>query len=333
MSCEVVALDSDTAIILKARESLLSDMQLPMCKRFFPLGFSVDIYTNRREVLKAAEESFGHRTACYSNQPLTIHIGVTQGYPDCPPPPIRRQYDHLYTMVADVQNQAVLDLRTGANFVWLGEGALSDIEYLRHNFLEKVTYLLLGATFVTDLHAACVGRNGKGILLCGDSGAGKSTLAYGCARAGWSYTSDDTCYLINEAQAARVVGHAHRVRFRPQASALFAELQSWPVVQRMEGKPSMEVPISALPLRNAAPESDVCAIVYLRRDLSTKGQLVGLSPGSATERMSEELYSAGEIRVRHKEILQRMANIPTFELYYRGLDDAIEHLDKLVDAL
>jgi hypothetical protein len=333
MSCEVVALDSDSVITLKTRESLLSDMQLAMCKRFFPLGFAIDIYTNRREVLKAAEESFGHRTACYTNKPLTIRIGVTKGHLDCPPPPIRRQYDHLYTMVADVQNHAVLDLRTGANFVWLTEGALSDIQYLRSNFLEKVTYLLLGSTFVTDIHAACVGRNGKGILLCGDSGAGKSTLAYGCARMGWTYTSDDTCYLINEAPAPRVIGHAHRVRFRPQASALFAELRSWPVVERMEGKPSMEVPISALPLRDAAPEADVCAIVYLRRNLSTKAQLVGLSRGSATERMSEDLYSAGEIRARHKEILQRMANIPTFELHYRGLDDAIEHLNRLIETL
>jgi hypothetical protein len=307
-------------------------MELPIRERFFPLGFPVDIYTNRHEVLTAAEESFGHRTLCFQNEPLRIHIGVTKGHPGCPPPPIRRQYDHLYTMVADVHNQAVLDLRTGMNFVWLAEGTLTDTQYLRHNFIEKVVYLLLGATFVTDIHAACVGRNGKGVLLCGDSGAGKSTLAYGCAKAGWTYTSDDTCYLINEAPVVRVIGHAHRVRFRPQASDLFTELRSWPVIQRMEGKPSMEVPISALPLQDAAPESDVWAIVYLRRNQSANSQLVALPRGTAMERMSEDLYSSGEIRLRHREILKRMANTPTFELRYRSLDDAIEHLNRLVDA-
>lgn len=333
MGCEVVELDGIPATVLSAREPLLSDIQLPMSKRFFPLGFSVDIHTNRLEVLKAAEESFGHRTLCYANKPLTVHVGVTAGHLDCPPLPIRRQYDHMYLILADVQNQAVLDLRTGANFVWLSEGALSDIQYLRHNFLEKVIYLLLGAAFVTDIHAACVGRWGKGILLCGDSGAGKSTLAYGCARAGWTYTSDDTCYLINEAQEARVIGHAHRVRFRPQARSLFPELQSWPVIQRMEGKPSMEVPISALPLRDASAESDVHAVVYLRRHPSTNSQLVELPRGSATERLSGELYSAGGIRARHKEILRRMSDTPTFELHYCDLDDAIEHLDRLVQSL
>lgn len=332
MGCEAVAFDSSSATTT-ARESLLSDMQMPMCKRFFPLGFPVDIHTNRREVLTAAGESFGHRTLRYQIEPLTIRIGVTMGHPDCPPLPIRRQYNYLYLMVADVQNQAVLDLRTGSNFVWLSEGALSDTQYLRHNFLEKVTYLLLGATVVTDIHAACVSKNGAGILLCGESGAGKSTLAYGCAKAGWTYTSDDTCYLINEAPAARVIGHAHRVRFRPQARSLFTELQSWPVVERMEGKPSMEVPISALPLRDASAESDVHAVVYLRRDTSTTSQLVKLPRGTAAERLSEELYSAGEIRAKHNKILQRMSDTPTFELHYHGLGDAIGHLDRLVEAL
>jgi hypothetical protein len=236
-------------------------------------------------------------------------------------------------MVADTQNQAVLDLRTGANFLWLGQGAVSDTLYLRHNFLEKITYLLLGATFVTDIHAACVGRNHKGILLCGDSGAGKSTLSYACARGGWTYTSDDTCYLINSAQKPRVVGHAHRVRFRPHAGVLFPELQSRPVVERMEGKPSIEVPISELPVRDAAPEADVCAIVYLRRHPSAKTQLIALPPGSATARMVEDLYSAGELRIRHAKILEKLTTTPTFELHYRDIDDGVHRLNELIDGL
>lgn len=333
MGCEVIALDSCPTGALKARELLLCNMELSICERFFPLGFPVDIYTNRREVLMAAEESFGHRTLCYQSRSLTVHIGVTMGYPGCPPLPIRHQCEHLYTMVADAQNQAVLDLNSGANFVWLGEGALNAAQYLRQNFLEKVIYLLLGATVVTDIHAACVSKNEKGILLCGNSGAGKSTLAYGCAKEGWTYTSDDTCYLLNEAPRVRVIGHAHRVRFRPQATVVFGELQSWPVVQRMEGKPSMEVPISALPVRNVSAESDVHAVVYLRRNPDATSQLLELPPGSATERISEDLFSAGEIRARHKKILQRMSDIPTFELHYRGLGDAIEQLNRLVEAL
>ena len=189
--------------------------------------------------------------------------------------------------------------------------------------------MLLGASVVTDLHAACVSKNGKGILLIGDSGAGKSTLAYGCARAGWTYTSDDTSYLINDSIVPRVIGHAHRVRFRPSAKALFPELEPYGLTPRLEGKPSIEVPISDLPVPKTASEAIVTSIVYLNRHPSAEGGLVRLPNGTATQRACRELYSAGDIRAKHENILQALSGIPTYELQYRGLEQAIHALDLL----
>jgi hypothetical protein len=246
---------------------------------------------------------------------------------------VRREYNHLYSMVADPENQAVLDLCTGSNFVWLNESALTDPLYLRHNFLEKVVYLLLGASVVTDIHAGCVSKQGKGILLCGDSGAGKSTLSYGCARAGWTYTSDDTCYLLNDSDPPRVIGHSHRVRFRPEAKTLFPEVREREITARMEGKPSIEVSVSDLPLLDTSNEVNVCAVVYLRRSPSSRPALIPLPYGSATKMMSKELYSAGEIRVRHQKILEKLAGIATFELHYHTLEEAISQLDRLAASL
>jgi energy-coupling factor transporter ATP-binding protein EcfA2 len=215
----------------------------------------------------------------------------------------------------------------------LNESALADSLYLRHNFLEKVIYLLLGASVVTDIHAACVSRQGKGILLCGDSGAGKSTLSYACARAGWTYTSDDTCYLLNASDEPRVIGHSHRVRFRPEAQAFFPELRERAITPRMEGKPSIEVSVSELPPFSTSNEAAVRAVVYLRRSSSVRPALEPLPHGSATQLMSDELYSAGEIRMKHQAILARLAGIPTFELRYQSLDEAIPQLDRLVASL
>lgn len=318
----------------RPQDSLLCDMELPLHRSFYPLGFAVEILTNHPEVLEAAAESFGHRRLRHGSAPLHIRIGVTgTKSPQCPPEPTRREYDHLYSIVADTENQALMDLRTGANFIWLNEGALENRLYLRHNFIEKVVYLLLGASVVTDLHAGCVGKKGKGVLLCGDSGAGKSTLSYACARAGWTYTSDDTSYLINDSSVPRVIGHAHRVRFRPAAKALFPELEHREITPRMEGKASIEVPVSELPRIDTATEAAVCSIVYLNRSPAAKGTLLPLPHGSATERMGKELYSAGEIRTRHEKVLERLAGIPTFELQYCSLDQAIEQLDRLAGRL
>lgn len=320
---------------LRPQDALLRDIELPLRETFYPLGYAVEIVTNDAEVLQAAQESFGHRELRYGSMALQVKIGVTEDDSSrCPPEPVRREYGHLYLMTADVSNCSVLDLKTFENFTWLTRPAVENRLYLRHNFLEKVVYLLLGASVVTDLHAGCVGKNGRGILFFGDSGAGKSTLAYACARAGWTYTSDDTCYLINASRHARVAGHSHRVRFRPAARDLFPELRDREVTPRMEGKPSIEVPIAELQPLTSAEESDIHAIVYLNRTEGGSGTLTRLRKGTATLRARQDLYSAGEIRAKHEQILDVLSDIPTYELRYAGFDEGVRLLEHLaVDPL
>jgi energy-coupling factor transporter ATP-binding protein EcfA2 len=312
------------------QDALLGAMDLPYRKVFFPLGYSVEIVTNEPAVLCAAEESFGHAASSQRHTSLQVRVGVISGRSSvCPPEPVRRALDHMFLLVADPDNQALLDLRDGDNFTWITRAALGNRLYFRTNFLEKVVYLLLGASVVTDLHAACVGSNGKGILLCGPSGAGKSTLAYACARMGWTYTSDDTSYLMNDAPQPRVIGHCHRARFRPDARSLFPELAGRPVTPRMEGKPSIEVPIADLPVNLTSAETDIHAVVFLNRRAASSSNLIRLQPGAATHRMRRELYSVGEIRVRHEKILDAFWNVPAYELRYSELSEAVELLGHL----
>lgn len=317
----------------RPQDALLSDMELPLRDLFHPLGYPVEIFTNDSAVLECARESFGHARPSRTAFTLQLRIGVSyQTGSECPPAPTRREYNHLYSLVADADNQALLDLKTGVNFTWLTQAAVNNRIYLRYNFLEKVAYLLLGASVVTDFHAACVSRIGKGILLCGDSGAGKSTLAYACARGGWTFTSDDTSYLINDSDPPRVIGHSHRARFRLSAKALFPELEHREVTPRLEGKPSIEVPVSELPIASTATEATVDFVVYLNRYPSAAAKLIRLPNGTATQRASRELYSAGEIRAKHERILEILSDIPTYELQYCNLYQGVRALDRLVSG-
>jgi hypothetical protein len=318
----------------RPQDALLYDMELPLHGIFYPLGFPVEILTNDSDVLEAAKESFGHRRLRRGSTTLQVRIGVSKGGgSSIPPEPTRREFNHLYSLLANTDNHAVLDLRTCISFIWINKSALNNKLYFRYNFLEKVVYLLLGASAVTDIHAGCVSKNGKGILLCGNSGAGKSTLAYACAQSGWTYTSDDTSYLINDSAVPRVIGHSHRMRFRPAAKDLFSELAGLEVTPRMEGKPSIEIPVSELPHLNAVCEANVHAILYLNRRPSANATLISLPEGTATKRMQEELFSAGEIREKHEKILERLSSVPTYELQYCALDDAIEQLALLVERI
>lgn len=313
------------------QDELLSDVHLPLRRTYYPLGYAIDIATNDSTVLDAAQRAFGHRTCLRHSGLPAVSIAVQLGGSALvPPDPIRRQYNHLYSFVADGANQALLDFHTGHGCVWVTQAVARDQLYFCCHFLEKVVYLLLGASVVTDIHAACVGKSGKGILLCGDSGAGKSSLAYACARDGWTYTSDDTCYLINNSAFPRVIGHSHRARFRPTACDLFPELRAFPLSPRLDGKPSIEVLSAKLPISQSSFETNVHAVIFLHRSPVSFAQLTRCPPGTANRRLAANLFSAGQIRTKHTANLEKLAEVPTFELHYNCLDDAIRALDELV---
>jgi hypothetical protein len=110
---------------------LLCEMDLPLRRTFYPLGFAVEIVTNHPDVLEAANDSFGHRRLRHSGPSLEVRVGISKGAgPGCPPEPTRREYNHLYSLVADTENQALLDLKTHTSFVWLNTSALKNRLYI-----------------------------------------------------------------------------------------------------------------------------------------------------------------------------------------------------------
>ena len=228
-------------------DPLLCKIELPLRAVFYPLGFAIEISTNSQAVLDAAGESWKNLSQRHSSPMLRIGIAITPGESgDCPPSPVVRAHRQLLTIVANPENQAVCDLGTGYAYAWLAHGTLLHRSYLRYHYIEAIALILISNSYATAIHAACVSRHGRGMLLCGDSGAGKSTLAYACARAGWTYTSDDACYLLRAAGRPRVAGNSRQIRFRPSASEIFPELSGRTITPRAEGKPSIEVPTAEL---------------------------------------------------------------------------------------
>ena len=297
---------------------------------FYPLGFGVEICTNDRQVLEAANEVWGHLRPRQMSATVQMRIAIGESSStECPPAPTVRAQRYLVSFIADAENHATCDLNTGFGFACIGRIALQHRLYFRYHFLEPMAMVLVSGICAPALHAACVGRHGRGMLLCGNSGAGKSTLAYACARAGFTYTSDDASYLLRDSEHPRVAGHSHKVRFRPSSVKFFPELQGRELTPRLEGKPSIEVPTSELPGLITAQEARIHSLILLKRSPSAVAELRPISTGVALERFHESLYPVAEIRKLQIAAIQQLATVQAFEFHYWDLDDAVRCLEAL----
>ena len=149
--------------------------------------------------------------------------------------------------------------------------------------LESVVLTALTWTHLLPLHAACVSREGRSLLLCGDSHAGKSTLAYEFAKAGWTYVSDNSLYwsvsgdvLVSGSPVIKLRGRERPVNPAEHGFRSARTATPGPVVflRRRPGKPmlvreSEDTALDYFLNYITRPDRDVATVHY--RDLGRHG--------------------------------------------------------------
>jgi hypothetical protein len=311
-------------------DPLRCKMPMPYRAIFYPLGFAVEVITNEEAILAIAAQSWGDLRQLHPNPPLQVRIVVSEGgSANCPPTPSLGLQHNLLSVVADAHNHSVSDLTNGFSLIWLSYAALRHSRYLCYHFIEPAALVLIATGYATPIHAACVSRHGHGMLLSADSGVGKSSLSYACARAGWTFTSDDGSFLVRGGDQPCVVGNCRKVRFRPSAKELFPEIQGRDLTPRVQGKPSIEVPTSELGLITAE-QATIRSVIFLNRQPSAVAELLPLPRGSAIQRLRDSLGPFPiEIREQQAAALQQLSEVDAYELQYRDFQPAIERLDLL----
>lgn len=304
---------------------------LPFHATFYPFGFPVEVRTNSQAVLRQYEALWGEFEKQHDTDPILVEVLLVETTStECPPQPMFRLMMPFMIDVADADNYSIVDLDRCRVKITISRAALRHPLYVQY-FILGTPGCCIATRYATPVHAACVAMDGRGVLLCGDSGAGKSTLSYACARAGWTYVSDDGSFLLNGGSKRIVSGDCYQVRFRPTAAELFPELEGLEITPRAAGKPSIELQTAPMRHVKRAQIARVDFIVFLNRRKSSPPQLVPYRKNVARHFMRQALYGSPESLSTQYAAIDRLLLAPVYELRYSDVNWAVDRLRKLVE--
>lgn len=313
-------------------DPVFSAFELPLRRTFFPLGYPLVLETNSHHVMLAAEEGWGANERMFNQDPVRVSLGVNPGDSEAPSPAsVIRAREHLMSIIAGPENFLQCDFDRGFAFGWVTPGTAADHAWLRYQFLTPGGTALAQQRAFAPLHGALVMRQGTGVMFCGDSCAGKSTLAYACARAGWTYVSDDGAFLVRGRDDRYAIGDSHGIRFRTDAPQLFPELANCVPTVRPNGKLAIEVRTGDLGLTTATG-CTVDHVVFLDRARGGPASVDHYPGRRALEYWAQyTVLGSGDIRAQQRRCHELLLRARLWKMRYSGLDDAVQRLDRLID--
>jgi hypothetical protein len=313
----------------KRIDPLLCDLDLDLFGTFHPAGFPLRIATNSPHVMEAAAESWALVPREFDTPPMEFRV-VVQPEGELAPEPTFRKQLHLLSLVSDATNFAAGDSRTLSAAFHLSEATAADRAWMRWFFLEAMAYLLLAQRYVVSVHAACVAYEGAGILICGKSGSGKSTLSFACARAGFTYVSDDSTWFLTGSEDRIAIGKPHQFRFRHDVARHFPELTGYIASAHPNGKLTIEVPASLFPAVRTASRCPIRCLVFLDRESAGPARFKPMSNEDVVAALLADMPSYGvEVNATQEKTIYSLAALPSWQLTYRTLEEAVRLLSEI----
>lgn len=219
----------------------------------------------------------------------------------------------------DTANFVVLSPSQRAALVVVSPEMLRSAYHTRYELIEFAVFTLAArAQNLVSMHAACVGKDGRGLLLMGDSGAGKSTTALLSVLQGFDFLSEDSVFVAPDSLLATGVASflhvtADSLQWVDSAHAR-ATVRRSPVIQRRSGVRKFELDLRQGEYRLARAPLEITGIVFLSAQSAPGSAL--LRPLKRSEMLARlkrfQPYAASQPQWR--TFARNVSRLETFEL-------------------
>ncbi|RDS81931.1 serine kinase [Dyella psychrodurans] len=299
----------------------------PFSTRKQILGGSFLFESNSVALLHVVDQAYGglpshHLPTSATSFRIELRLLPRNAPSTAEPPPVQMQSGAgILCGIMDACNYVVLMPEQHKALVVASEDMLQRPYHLRYELIEFAVFTLASrGVGLVPLHAACVGLDGRGVLLLGASGSGKSTLALHSLLRGLDFLAEDAVFVQPENMLATGVANylhmqADALRFVEDESARRWISES-PVIRRRSGAAKFEADLrlgygrpATAPLKlvgavfvSSQAADDASELLHPLPEHDIAGRLVADQPYAAGQpgwsRFEEQLRHAGVYRLR-----------------------------------
>jgi hypothetical protein len=191
--------------------------------------------------------------------------------------------------------------------------------HIRYELIEFAVFTLASrAQRLVPLHAACVGLDGRGILLMGPSGSGKSTVALQCLLDGFDFLAEDSVFVAPKSM--RATGTANFLHVREDSlcwlgrSRARSMIRNSPIIRRRSGVEKFEVDLRRGEFKLAKAPLKIIGVAFLSsRPAGTGCLLRSLSSSETLARLKRE-QAYGASLPQWRAFRQNLLRLGAFEI-------------------
>lgn len=270
---------------------------------------------------------------------LTNDAGMPAGAE--PPLPRLQSGAGFLCAAMDCANFAVISPPQRVGLVVVSREMLRHPYHIRYELVEFVVYTLASrGQRLVSLHAACLGRKGRGLLLIGPSGAGKSTLSLHSLMQGMELVAEDGVLVVADTLLA--TGIASFLHLPAHSPTLLRETgaDAWirraPVIRRRSGVEKFEIDLRRARGHIARTPLKLAGVVFLSKQPASRRNndrplLTPLGKRDLLRKLqASQPYAANQ--PGWADFRKHISQIRAFELRRgRHPDEAVEALRRIIE--
>ena len=302
---------------MRRQDFLHKDAETKLCEQYMAAGAVCSLSTNSEQLLEAARDTF--LPIELPQPPVDFSLRFWVDGSDAPqkswPKPYLRGLDHLVFAGFDAYSSMLADLRTRRVIGRFSIAMASDIRYWKTVIFPMLLSILAGSVGLVELHASCVAKNQRGLILAGPSHCGKSTLAMALTEAGFQFLSDDRTFCSLTHGKLQAWGLPRPLKLRREAAAWFAELRDREPTDTRNDERVFHFD----PKQESARKCEPQLLVFLERQDGRAFSMTPMNKSEARSRIENDLLAEAPDAIRKQATsLDELLSLPCCLLRYGG---------------